>query len=75
MANGQSSTDAAHASVIFPSEQIPDDAIHVTGPNFDNPIDLHGLMESYSTIGFQASGLSKAIHVVEHMASGTHRLG
>ena len=68
--NGESSTAAAHASVIFPSESIPADAVHITGPDFSKPVDLVGLMDSYATIGFQATGLSQAIHVVEEMVSG-----
>lgn len=64
-----SDTAQAHASVIFPSEQIPDDAIHIKGPDLSNPIDLAALMQSYATIGFQATGLAQAIEVVEQMVS------
>lgn len=69
-----SSTAAAHASVIFPSESIPEDAVHISGPDLSKKIDLKGLLDSYATIGFQATGLSQAIHVVEQMVR-PHPLG
>ncbi|WVQ79900.1 deoxyhypusine synthase [Cryptococcus sp. DSM 104549] len=60
------STDA-HASVLMPSEALPDNAVHVTGPDLSKPIDLQDLLKSYETIGFQATGLARAIQVVEEM--------
>lgn len=64
-----SSSSSAHASVLQPSESISPDATHVRGPDFNRPIDLNDLLRSYETIGFQATGLAKAIHVVEEMVS------
>ncbi|KAG7571531.1 hypothetical protein FFLO_00547 [Filobasidium floriforme] len=61
------SQDAAHASVLMPSESIPDDATHIRGPNFDNAVNLQELLESYEKIGFQATGMAKAIKIVEQM--------
>ncbi|KAJ9095352.1 hypothetical protein QFC19_007596 [Naganishia cerealis] len=58
---------AAHASVLTPSEALPADATHVKGPDFNRPITLHELLESYERIGFQATGLAKAIKIVEEM--------
>ncbi|EAL18456.1 hypothetical protein CNBJ0980 [Cryptococcus deneoformans B-3501A] len=58
-----------HQNVIFPSEEIPEDAIDVKGPDFNKPIDLEALLKSYETIGFQATGLARAIRVVDEMAS------
>jgi deoxyhypusine synthase len=66
-----SATADAHASVIFPSEEIPADAVHIKGPDFSNPIDLNALLESYATIGFQATGLSQAMYIVEEMVRPT----
>ncbi|WVQ69439.1 deoxyhypusine synthase [Kwoniella botswanensis] len=61
------STDNAHASVLTPSEALPDNAVHVKGPDLSKPIDLQDLLKSYETIGFQATGLARAIQVVEEM--------
>ena len=66
------SQDAAHASVLMPSESIPDDATHIRGPNFDNAVNLQELLESYEKIGFQATGMAKAIKIVEQMVSRAH---
>jgi hypothetical protein len=62
-----SSTDSAHASVLTPSEAIPENALHVKGPDFNNAITLQDLMTSYEKIGFQATGLAKAIKIIEDM--------
>ncbi|OWZ70121.1 deoxyhypusine synthase [Cryptococcus neoformans] len=56
-----------HQNVIFPSEEIPEDAVDVKGPDFNKPIDLEALLKSYETIGFQATGLARAIQVVDEM--------
>lgn len=63
----------AHASVLMPSEAIPEDAVHVKGPDFSKPIDLEGLLGSYKTIGFQATGLGRAIEIIEEMVGGYPR--
>lgn len=62
-----SSTDSAHASVLTPSEAIPENALHIKGPDFNNAITLQDLMTSYEKIGFQATGLAKAIKIIEDM--------
>lgn len=49
------------------TNNVPPDAIKVQGPNFDQPIELLGLLKSYERIGFQATGLSRAIKIVEEM--------
>ncbi len=61
------STAHAHGSVLMPSEALPANSIHVAGPDFNNPIDLQDLLRSYETIGFQATGLAKAIRVIDRM--------
>ncbi|OCF58639.1 deoxyhypusine synthase [Kwoniella mangroviensis CBS 10435] len=61
------STDNAHASVLTPSEALPENAVHVKGPDLSKPIVLQDLLKSYETIGFQATGLARAIQVVEEM--------
>ena len=64
---GPSNSSGAHASVLAPSEAIPPDAIHIKGPDLSKPVDLVDLLKSYENIGFQATGLAKAINVVENM--------
>jgi hypothetical protein len=66
-AEASSSTSNAHASVLMPSEDLPEDAVHIKGPDLSNPITLEELLKSYNTIGFQATGLSRAIQIVEEM--------
>lgn len=67
MSTEASSSNTAHASVLMPSEALPANAVHVKGPDLSNPITLEDLLRSYETIGFQATGLSRAIQVVEEM--------
>jgi deoxyhypusine synthase len=62
-------TTSAHSSVLTPSEALPANAVHVKGPDFSKPIDLLELLAGYETIGFQATGLARAIQVVEEMVS------
>ncbi|KAH9951732.1 Deoxyhypusine synthase [Amylocystis lapponica] len=57
----------ASAAVLKPSEPMPEFAITVEGPNFDEPLSVKQLLESYRRIGFQASSLAKAIDVVNKM--------
>ena len=66
-AEASSSTSNAHASVLMPSEDLPEDAVHIKGPDLSNPITLEELLKSYNTIGFQATGLSRAIQIVDEM--------
>lgn len=67
--NGTQSASAAgaHDSVLMPSEALPEDAVHVKGPNFDDQISLQDLLKSYETIGFQATGLARAIKIIDKM--------
>ncbi|EIW71106.1 hypothetical protein TREMEDRAFT_67569 [Tremella mesenterica DSM 1558] len=57
----------AHSSVLFPSEALPANAVHIAGPDLSKPIDLMALLQGYETIGFQATGLANAITLVEEM--------
>ena len=68
-AEASSSTSNAHASVLMPSEDLPADAVHIKGPDLSIPVTLDELLKSYNTIGFQATGLSRAIQIVEEMVS------
>lgn len=60
---------AASAAVLQPSDPIPENAISVQGPNFDQPMSLQAFLKSYERIGFQANSLGKAIDIVNHMVS------
>lgn len=57
----------AAAAVLLSSQPVPEDAISVIGPNFENPLDLQHFIKSYERIGFQANSLGKAIHIVDKM--------
>jgi deoxyhypusine synthase len=57
----------ASAAVLKPSEPVPDSAVSVQGPNFEQALDLDGLLESYKRIGFQAQSLGRAIEIVNKM--------
>jgi deoxyhypusine synthase len=63
-------TDApkgASAAVLQPSEPVPDNAVSVQGPNFDNSFSLQQFLASYERVGFQATSLGKAIDIVNRM--------
>ncbi|KAI0663242.1 Deoxyhypusine synthase [Cubamyces menziesii] len=57
----------ASAAVLKPSEPMPDFAVSVEGPNFEEEVSLQKLLESYKRIGFQANSLGKAIEIVNKM--------
>ncbi|ODN87755.1 deoxyhypusine synthase [Cryptococcus wingfieldii CBS 7118] len=57
----------AHNAVLMPSEALPENAVHIKGPDFNNAIDLEALLKGYETIGFQATGLSRAVQIIEEM--------
>nr|ODO04446.1 deoxyhypusine synthase [Cryptococcus depauperatus CBS 7855] len=61
----------AHSNVLTPSQELPENAVDVKGPDFSKPIDLDALLKGYETIGFQATGLARAIQIVEEMARQT----
>ncbi|TIA95155.1 hypothetical protein E3P94_03848 [Wallemia ichthyophaga] len=54
-------TDAANAAVFVKSDPVPDSARLVQGPDFEQPQSLQGLLSAYETIGFQATGLARAV--------------
>lgn len=57
----------AKAAVFVKSEEYNGTRIH--GPDFNEPHSLDQLLESYSRIGFQANGLSRAMELIEKMVS------
>ena len=62
----------ASAAVLKPSEPMPDFAVTVQGPDFDEEMTLEKLLASYQRIGFQANSLGKAIDIVNKMVSNLH---
>ncbi|KAH6914939.1 deoxyhypusine synthase [Coprinopsis sp. MPI-PUGE-AT-0042] len=58
---------AASAAVLKPSDPIPDDAVSIQGPDFDNKQSFSEFMSSYERIGFQASSFGTAIKIVNKM--------
>ncbi|KAI0824759.1 Deoxyhypusine synthase [Trametes gibbosa] len=67
MAQENSIPSGASAAVLKPSEPMPDFAVSVSGPNFEQDISLQHLLDSYTRIGFQANSLGKAIDIVNRM--------
>ena len=57
----------AAAAVMMHSEPVPEDAVSVVGPNFDDSMSLQQFLDSYKRIGFQANHLGKAIDIVNKM--------
>ncbi len=66
-ANG--SVASAQAAVFVQSQPLPADTPQVVGPDLEHqdPNDLLALLESMSKVGFQATGVSKAIEIVDEM--------
>lgn len=67
-----SSTEAstsAQAAVFAPSTSLPEGTVKIKGPDFDQPQDLDGLMAAFGSIGFQATGVSRAIEIIDKMVS------
>lgn len=60
---------SAQAAVFVQSQPLPADTPTVVGPDFEHqdPNDLAALLKSMSKVGFQASGVSKAIEIIEEM--------
>lgn len=63
----------AAAAVLLPSVPVPETAVSVQGPNFDQPLDLDQFLASYERIGFQANSLGKAINIVNKMVRTSSR--
>ncbi|PWY99150.1 putative deoxyhypusine synthase [Testicularia cyperi] len=72
--NGQAAAAAsasAQAAVFVQSQPLPAGTPTIHGPDFEhqNPNELLALLQSMSTVGFQATGVSKAIEIVDEMRS------
>ncbi|KAE8210234.1 hypothetical protein CF327_g5876 [Tilletia walkeri] len=60
-------SSSAQAAVFVPSVSLPASTPQIQGPSFDDPQTLDSLLKAYSTIGFQATALSKAVDIINHM--------
>jgi deoxyhypusine synthase len=57
----------ASEAVLVPSEEIPADAIHIHGHDFNSSRDLDSIMSTMLTTGLQASSLGQAIEEINRM--------
>ncbi|XP_061702396.1 deoxyhypusine synthase [Syngnathoides biaculeatus] len=54
-------------AVLKTSSDLPEDLPKVRGYDFNQGVDLHAVLKSYVTTGFQASNLGLAIQEINHM--------
>uniref|UniRef100_A0A8D3DXB5 deoxyhypusine synthase n=1 Tax=Scophthalmus maximus TaxID=52904 RepID=A0A8D3DXB5_SCOMX len=54
-------------TVLKPSCDLPEDMPKIKGYEFNQGVDLHAVLKSYHTTGFQASNFSLAIQEINHM--------
>ena len=52
--NNDTALKTATASVLLRSAPVPENSVTVKGPDFNQKLNLHELLENYSRIGFQA---------------------
>ena len=64
-----SAPNVAEAAVLLQSVEMPEDAVLIQGPDFNQKLSLSDLMGSYKSMGFQASGLGEAIDIIKEMVS------
>uniref|UniRef100_A0A8D3C376 deoxyhypusine synthase n=1 Tax=Scophthalmus maximus TaxID=52904 RepID=A0A8D3C376_SCOMX len=57
----------AMEAVLKPSCDLPEDMPKIKGYEFNQGVDLHAVLKSYHTTGFQASNFSLAIQEINHM--------
>ncbi|KAI7869514.1 deoxyhypusine synthase [Spinellus fusiger] len=57
----------AQQAVFVQSVAMPDNAVLIQGPEFNQSLSLSQLMSSYKTMGFQASSLAEAIDIINDM--------
>ena len=56
-------------AVLVKSEAMPEDSETVRGYDFNNGIDYHELLKSYTRSGFQALNFGKAVMEINKMVS------
>jgi deoxyhypusine synthase len=67
MAGETGGPSAAQAAILQPSVKLDSTYPTVKGPNLEEEHTLDSLLSSFSTIGFQASGVAKACELIEKM--------
>lgn len=60
---------SAQAAVFVHSQPLPADTPQVRGPDFEHqdPNDLTALLHSMASVGFQATGVAKAVEIIDEM--------
>ena len=67
--------DAARQAVLVPTTvDLAADATVIRGYDFNDGVDFHALLESFSRTGFQASNVGAAIVEIKRMASRARAL-
>ena len=67
-------SDAAKQAIFVKS--APYEGVKIVGPDFNAELSLSELLSSYSSIGFQANSLARAIEIIDKMVSPVvHRSG
>ena len=61
--------------MLVQSEEMPADTPLIEGPDFNKDLSLSDLLATYKHMGFQASGLGKAIDIVNKMVSRQEDFG
>lgn len=57
-------------SVLMKSEDMPKDSVPIKGYDFSNScLDLHSLLSSYTTTGFQATNFGQAVTEIGRMVA------
>lgn len=57
----------AHAAVMMKSSPLPADMPEIRGHDFSQGLDLKAVLQSYATIGFQASNYAQAVKEINKM--------
>jgi hypothetical protein len=69
--NGQNAPPGAAEAVLKPSDPVPEDARQVKGIEFDmfagRSVTVEQLLEGYANMGFQASAVGEAVHIINGM--------
>lgn len=56
---------SAKDAILVKSEAF--EGVSISGPDFNSPMELQDLLNSYAGIGFQATGLARAMELIEKM--------
>lgn len=65
--SNSSAPSKAQESLFVSSAPIPSHFTTIKGPNLEDRHDIHSLMDSYASVGFQATGVHKAIEIINKM--------